>query len=29
MTGRDVLMKAFDRLFDKAAHRLSFAAHEE
>jgi hypothetical protein len=23
MTGRDALIKAFDRLFDKAAHRLS------
>ena len=29
MTGRDVLLKAFDRLFDKAAHRLSVECNEE
>jgi len=29
MTGRDALLKAFDRLFDKAAHRLSLECTEE
>jgi len=29
MTGRDALLKAFDRLFDKAAHKLSVQCDEE
>ncbi len=29
MTGRDALLKAFDRLFDKAAHKLSIECSDE
>ena len=29
MTGRDALLKAFDRLFDKAAKRLSVECNEQ